>query len=163
FPYTTLFRSYNYALYRDSDGREVRSSQNPWLTSVCDGLKSALTPGQIAYLAKVPVELVKGRVLAPPVDPMATPPPAAQPKAQPKAAPATPQPNQATAAQIDALQAALVLQYYVDHEVPGGKPDETTLAALAKLQKAAGITDEAGTIGSKTLGAIQKLRGTKAP
>ncbi|MBV8131006.1 MAG: hypothetical protein JO282_00645 [Alphaproteobacteria bacterium] len=154
---------YNYALYRDPDGRVVRSPPNPWLTDVCGRLKSALTPDQIAKLAAVPVELVKGRVLAPPVDPMATTSPAAQPKAQPKAAPATAKANPATAAQIDALQAGMVLQYYVDHPAPESKLDDTTLTALAKFQKAEGITDEAGMIGKKTSDAIQKLRGTKAP
>jgi hypothetical protein len=66
--------------------------------------------------------------------------------------------QQTTAAQIDELETALVIEYYYDHQTSTSEPDRPTLDALAKFQKAENITDETGKIGPKTLAAIQKLR-----
>ena len=52
-----------------------------WLQEICVRLQNLVSPDQLAALAKIATRLVHGRVLAPPVDPMAAtapPPPAAK-------------------------------------------------------------------------------------
>jgi hypothetical protein len=53
---------------RDNKYRQT----NPWLTAVCDQMKGSLTPAALAQLGNLATGLVKGQVLAPPVNPANT-------------------------------------------------------------------------------------------
>jgi hypothetical protein len=57
-----------------------------------------------------------------------------------------------TAAQINELQTALVIEYYYDHQPRTSEPNKPTLEVLGEFQKAENITDETNKIGLKTLG-----------
>jgi hypothetical protein len=123
---------------------------NPWLTDVCNNLKTALASKGLGQLVNLSVDLVKGNVLTHPVDPTTTTtisstPPKAPAPATKKTSPATSCPTP-SAVQITEVQTALMLKGDLDSKTPtgkltNGKLDSGTLTALEKFQTDQKITD----------------------